>query len=677
MKDRQKKMLRLLLSQNDLFHLEDLAETFAIGKRTVSRDLDNIERWISLRGVQLERKPGQGIRVRTYEGTADELLELLNTPEGYIESLNPTIRKNLILLYLLYNNREIKIAEMASTFLISDTSVWNDLNLIEESLTRPTLSLHRHKGVGIQIRGEESQIRLEFLRLLTEIISAKTIIPYLYGLRTDSVNSLEMNQLRFFLEKLNFPSNRGILLKSLSITADELGYQFTMSGEAVLYFYLQMTLHRIKSGCLIEKDSPCSPELEKLAETVFPRIVERTFSGQLPRGEIKFLGLFMGVLETGTPPELRTLPVGLVKEKNIQDFTEKLISEFGWLDNHMYYLNDQVEAVLQITVSALVTRLRMGIPIWHGEWGDPEVSSGSEREKHRVLSELLKTYFGITAEKEDLDYLILYFQSLFFQEKTVPERTVRCLVCCFEGIGLASYLHSVLQKELDMLDVVESTAVFKIRQEYLETKNIELVLSTFPLSGITTPVIHISLPLDKAKLIEEVSRLLTRMSIAGRQEVRVPESRSSALDVPFEKIMDFIEDFSFLTMESTDEIDEIIEELAGRLTSDKRKKKQLAEDFRKREALGSWAFEEYETLVLHCKSVAINSPRAGIIDFPDESKNRMLFLVAPNPCPEGFRKLLSTITLSFMDNNRFRKALTQGGLSDMRRGLMDVYKEMV
>ncbi|MDC7222612.1 MAG: HTH domain-containing protein [Spirochaetales bacterium] len=677
MKDRQKKMLRLLLSQKDLFHLDDLAKTFSIGKRTVSRDLDSIERWLALKGARLDRKPGQGISVQTYGGTAEELLEVINTPVGYIESLDPTVRKNLILLYLLYNNREIKISEMAAAFLISDTSVWNDLNLIEKRLSRPTLALQRHKGVGIQLSGEESQIRLEFLQVLTELISARTIIPYLYSLKTDNVNSLEMNQLHYFMEKLNFPANRGTVLKALSALAKKRGYQYTMSGEAVLYFYLQLSVHRIKSGCLIEKEFPAHPAFMSLAENLLSGLVERIFSGILPKGEISFLALFMGVLETGSPPELTPVQMELVKEKPIQDFTADFIDCLSQLDNHMYYLNDKVESILYLTVSSLVTRLKYGIPLWHGEWGDTPGESEKKEEKRAVLCQLIEKHFGIIPGRKDLDYLILYFQSLFFQEKELPSHKIRCLVCCFEGIGLASYLQSILQKELDVLDVVESTAVFKIRQDYLEANRIELVISTFPLSGITTPVVNIALPLNKARLIEEITGLLDSLDLSNRPADIPRTPILNRREVPFDKIIQFIGGFSHLTMEYSDKMDLIIEDLAESLTDSEEKARCLARDFREREKLGTLSFEEYDTRVLHCKSSAVREPVAGVLEFTESSRKRMLFLAAPDPCPDGERKLLSLVTLSFLDNNRFREALTKGSLSEMRRVLMDVYKEII
>jgi hypothetical protein len=70
-------------------------------------------------------------------------------------------------------------------------------------------------------------------------------------------------------------------------------------------------------------------------------------------------------------------------------------------------------------------------------------------------------------------------------------------------------------------------------------------------------------------------------------------------------------------------------------------------------------------------------PRAGVICFKDENKPRMIFLAAPDPCPDYIRKMLSVITISFLENRSFRNSVISGGMSQIRKNLMDIYKELI
>jgi hypothetical protein len=51
-------------------------------------------------------------------------------------------------------------------------------------------------------------------------------------------------------------------------------------------------------------------------------------------------------------------------------------------------------------------------------------------------------------------------------------------------------------------------------------------------------------------------------------------------------------------------------------------------------------------------------------------------MVAPDPCPDSIRKMLSVITISFLENRSFRRAIMNGSQNEIRKNLMDIYKEL-
>ncbi|MDA3812086.1 MAG: HTH domain-containing protein [Spirochaetaceae bacterium] len=96
MKDRQKRILRFMLLNKGILQIDDLAEAFSIGRRTVSRDLDVLDKWLSLRGSRLERKQNHGIQVMIFGNDPQELLEVINKPDSFLETLSPSVRQKLI-----------------------------------------------------------------------------------------------------------------------------------------------------------------------------------------------------------------------------------------------------------------------------------------------------------------------------------------------------------------------------------------------------------------------------------------------------------------------------------------------------------------------------------------------------------------------------------------------------
>lgn len=670
-----------MLIHKGILLIDDLAETFSIGRRTVSRDLDVLDKWLSLRGARMERKQNQGIQVLCFSNSPEKLLEIINKPVDYIESLSPSVRQKLILLYLLFNNREIKIADIAHTFFISDTTVWNDLNNIEKSISNSSLFLERQKGVGIRMNGEESVIRLKFLSTLTEVFSSRTIIPYLYVLNEDSNSSLEINQFKLLIKRLKFPGSNGQIQNQITMINENLGYQFTMSGEALLYFYLQITIHRIKSSALIwnQQSFHCHNIFKSLAHSVLSNLLDQIFSGTVPEGEIQVLGLLLQVLEIGDLTTFQTNSFEEIISDQVKQLANNMINAFSKLDNRLYYLNSHLESVISLALASLILRIKHNIPYWHGEWGNSSSEGWNREQKEEILSRLIKDKYNLIVNKRDLENLLLYFHSLIITRRDIPEHKVRCLVCCFEGIGLASYLQSVLQREIKEINIVEATAVFKIRQQYIDKKGIELVLSTFPIKDLTTPVIQISLPIDKEKIKKDISNALNQ--IKKKESTKIYESDDIILksidEISFDEIMEFIQNFEMITLSDSEILLEIINKLSRHLTNSEKKSQELFISFTNRENLGPLYFEDYGLRVLHCKSSAVDKPRAGIIKFNNKNQSRIIYMIAPDPCPDHIRKMLSVITISFLENSSFRDSVLRRGINEVRKNLMDIYKDLI
>lgn len=679
MKERQKMMLRFMLINEKSLLIDDLADEFSIGRRTVSRDLDALDRWLSLRGSRLERKQNQGIKVLGFSNSPEELLTLINKPESYLETLSPNIRKKHILLYLLYNNREIKITDIAQTFYISDTSVWNDLNIIETEIAGQHLELLRLKGVGIKLLGDETSIRLKFITTLSEIFSAGAIVPYLYSIREDSQVSLEVNQFKLLMKRLNFPESNPIIHNLIQIISDKLGYRFTMSGEALLYFYLQLTFHRIKSEALISDSVGFTTlkQLDSISKSLLEELVSPIFSGEITRGEIKVLAQLLQVLEIGDITSVKTEIHKEIISKEIKKLTKDMIKEFSKIDNRLYYMNEHIESVISLALASLITRLTYNIPYWHGEWGNSSSEDWGREAKERVLSDLIQTNYNLIPQKGDLQNILLHFYSLVLNVKDLPRRRVRCLVCCFEGIGLASYLQSILQREVYSIKVIEATAVYKIQQEYLDKQNIELVISTFSLNHLTTPVIPISLPFNKSKLKQDIATAVIKIHEIEKEKPQPTVLIENKESIEFEDILNFIKNFDFFEFSDVKKHSDIIDMLSSKLSDNEQNNLELSVSLKKREDLGPLYFEEYGMRVLHCKSGTVDRPRAGVISFNDTNRPRLIFMVAPSPCPDNIRKMLSVITISFLENRVFRNSIIKGDLKLIRKNLMDIYKDLI
>ena len=679
MKERQNKILRFLLTNKDIVKIDEIASAFAIGKRTVSRDLDILEKWLSIRGVHLERKTNQGIRIIIFNDDNERILNLINSAESIIPEMDQADRQKFIILYILYHNREIKISEAANTFFVSDTCVWNDLNNIEKILEEQGITMLRQKGVGISCSGEESIIRLFFLKIFSELFSHKTLVNYLYSKDMENPESISVFKLKLFIKHFRITADKEGTFHLVSDAERKLGYRFTLSGEAFLYFYLITSGHRIRSGALIKDKLKSSPDIlyKEAAEMLLEDLAGDMISGGIPEYETDMLALILQSLEIGENISASSETIQNLVPERIRQFSIKLLAEMEKTDNDLYYLDNDFETILNLSTASLVLRLQNNIPHWHDDWGENLTDDEESRRIKKTILKLLDSELGLKADGSDIQHLLFHFKAAAIKGNSYRKDRIRCIIFCFEGIGLASYLYSTIKRDIKEIDIIESTAVYKFDQKYLDSNNIDLVISTFHISSIKTPIVQLSLPLEKEKVKEDILKAL--LEINKRRDSTVPaleQTEGIGNYLPVDEVLSFIQDFTVFEIDKPVEIEKTIKIIIQNLHGQIKSGKILEKAFLKREKLGPLFLEEFNIRMLHCKSSAVIRPCGGIIRYKKADKERekeIIFLAAPDPCPEDIRKMLSEITISTLENSKFRESLINDDIAGIRKKLLSVY----
>ena len=694
MKDRQKRMLRFLLNAENNLRIEEIAAACGVGRRTVSRDLDLLESWLSLRGARLERKTNKGVRVINYGKDPAELLALINTPESYYSDLTPEQRQNFILLYMISHSREMKIAEVALTFFISDTCVWNDLAQIEERIDGSGLILQRMKGVGVRILGDEKTLRMTFLRVFAEVFSTKVIIPYIYCVRERQVPELEMNKLNLLLENLNITGDRDTLFPLVTLAEELLDVKFTVSAESFLYFYLMLAGRRIQSGCTVHEPVPpdCHDHYRGAASLVLKKLTWKTMSGPIPSGEIDLLCLLFQVCEWGDLRTGRWDQVSPYIPERALHAGQKLISVMEEQRSEQYYLDSGLEKTVSAALAALSLRKKHRIPQWYDDWEGPGAGDFPGPRTEEAVRNLLREGLGIEGDRQDIRTLFFLFLAAEINPHQFLRHKIRCLICCFEGIGLASYLYSIIRHDAPELDIVEATAVYNFDQRYLDLNRIDLVISTFPIADLDTSLLIVPLPLDRKTLQHAIDGAVGRIRRGDVRRITLPpilEEEKRELSV--NHVLGFIGNFTVSRWCGPIRLKEVIRRIAEEAAPDRKAISIIEKDIQRREDLGSLILPEYGIRIFHCKSSAVQEARAGLFQIKPEAPGvpsgealgetppltLMIYLVAPDPCPENIRLMLSALNVALMERPLLREILSRGDEERVRLGLFDLYHSLL
>lgn len=126
---RQKELIDVMLQQEHFQTVDFFANKLGVSKRTIHSELKSIEPYINSSGKFLEKKRGVGIALKDLKEIGTEQ-DIENTFDEY----SLVMRRIKIMEMLLFNQETISFNQLSDQFLVSKTSIRNDLTLIMKIL---------------------------------------------------------------------------------------------------------------------------------------------------------------------------------------------------------------------------------------------------------------------------------------------------------------------------------------------------------------------------------------------------------------------------------------------------------------------------------------------------------------------------------------------------------------
>lgn len=200
-------ILFLLLNAGKPIPAAKLAEQLQISKRTIFRELDNVE--ISLRkyGLKLERKSRTGFELTGDTQDKQRLLEELQQSDHF-DPRNREERQQKLILAMMKEDELQKLFYYADMLKVSEPTISKDLETLEEWFQRQNILLLRRAGFGVGLVYKEEDYRKALLAYASKYQDHSFIDSEIYDKITYIVNSTGKN----IMDKLTRYSVRNFLL---------------------------------------------------------------------------------------------------------------------------------------------------------------------------------------------------------------------------------------------------------------------------------------------------------------------------------------------------------------------------------------------------------------------------------------------------------------------------------
>lgn len=660
--NRQMKIIQILLNTGDYISASSMSDQLNVSRRTVLREIGDIEKWLNAHDVQLKKLTGKGMCL---EGSETQMITLKGLLETEVVDViySPSDRQRKIMLELLNATEPKKIYYFSSSLKVSEATISYDLDKIEKWLASWQLALLRKPGYGVVVEGQESNFRKAIMQLFNDYFDRGEL---LYLVKDDYIDSETLHKKTSIRQTLlDVVGYRFLETVETAVKASDVLEQYPLADNAYasLIIHLSMVVKRLSEGGKIHFDSKKLDEIKDSREfalgSKIADQVSEVFGISIPEEEIGYIALHIqgSRLRVSKPHELEIR----VQNYEVIYFVEKLIKEVEVITGYMLVENQQLLSGLVNHFGPALARMRQGIEIKNPLKEEMQSRYALYFNSVKSAIGVIESPLGIKVPDDEIAYLTMHFAAAVESIKQVAARPWRVAVVCSTGIGSSKLLEARLNKQFKQMNVVAVLSLGEISE--CDKLSIDMIISTIQLKAATVPYVVVS-PLLVDEDVRRVENALNNQAPLRAAEETIDQTINytqllGEIAMITEASLQLLNNFFMLPCDS-DDIEEMIY-CAAQFIDITGNPELLADAFRAREAKGSTYFDQKKGRLIHCQSEVTHEVYFGFVLTPTEQYAAVM--VGYKKLNVHIRQLLGQISLNLMDNARWLEAVKSNDLS--------------
>lgn len=594
----QKLIDRLLTLPQGWVTAAMLAESIGVSRRTVLRELPSVEQWIAAAGYRFVRSPGQGLLLDEPPARREQMRALLNDSTVYAE-LPRRQRRQKLLGMLLQVREPMKTAALARELLVSESTLAADLDEIGQWVSSYAVTLHRRPGVGVWLKGEKLSCRRAAAALLQSSLTEEELQAVLRG---------------------NFAAD-GAFAALLNTKIAERVWQ-------VLQQFEQKEKLRLPDAGFLTLAIHCTLAVQQLREqggssaAVHPpenaaqrlgAALGQAFGLTLPTEEVQYLEQYLAAYITGDDGEKWG-----AGEMHLRHLTGRLISEVerAMRVNFSGYvsLRDNLFTHLRPMLLRVREQIHMDNPQLDTIQREyPQLWAATRAACDTVEMELALPHIP----DSEAAYLAMHFGAVLEQNGALRQ-AARVVVACPLGMSSSRFLASRIEGEFPTLKVDGCCSVRELDPEQLHSRGIDLVIATVPLE-LAYPSITVNPALlepDRALLRDAVQRLNGTVRAGTPAEPSAASAAEGGLRYTYRLTRSMVQMLDHLCIRTVCKPvsrQGLIDAASRLFCPNEAASRLVAQQLRRREAMGDTYIKPLFALLLHCRTKAVSDCRFGYL----------------------------------------------------------------
>ena len=449
---------------------DSLARRFGVGPKTIMNDIRDLNRSLS-GAASIELDTG---RYRLFIIDRDGFSRIREELFERIESFNlPSNRHGYIFRRLVQQSGPLLIDDLVEEMSIGRSTVIGDLGRLKAQLAPYALRIAGIPNVGIELLGDELQVRLFVLENMFEAVYAD------YPLDDEFVEVIEDAAADYHLD---------------GATTESFTRWFTVMIDRVL---TEHGLTALPGRYLALTTTPAFALADGVVNAVGRRI-----QMSIPSGESIFLALPIAGMRTPTDSRaLEQFPSGTENEALVQKILDRIDAE---MDLHVPANALLKEFVHHITF--MQNRMKYQVYVKDVALGDIEREYPVAFLMARVARRVIEQETSLRVVDDELGFIASYFQVFLEEQQVHREPRYRVAIVSTAGIVPARLIQVQLQKVMSGKTEYQILALDAAVPAVLD--GFDLVVTTAWSELVTTtPIIELSEFFDNREILGRLTRL--------------------------------------------------------------------------------------------------------------------------------------------------------------------------
>lgn len=693
MTTRKKEILNRLCSEYDYITISNIAQDVDVSSRTVLRELEGIDEWLEAEGVYLDKKTGVGIRLSCSLQKREELMELIDHANS-IKTFTPLERQTIIASELLQANQPIKLYYLTKILNVSEGTISNDLDKLEEWVNVYNLNLIRKPGLGVYIEGREKHKRRAIINLIYENVEEKQLLNFVQENITKSPEVLGSIEIKTRNRLLNLIDKETIrkLEELIYAAEEEMGYKLADSAYVGLIVHLALAIKRIKNNEKVVMDKEFLQELSKNPEFITARKlsfdISDFFNIDIHEDEIGYITMhLMGSKNRGNVTKNDKAAIGNFElVKLAREMIKIAEAETGSFIGN----NEKLLMGLVNHLEPAIKRLKMKMDIRNPLLQEIKTLYPYLLEISSRCAKVLEDYLGMKLPESEIAYIAMHLGTVIEKKEIIPQPRYRVAVACPSGIGTSKLLATRIEREYDNIQVVDVISSIRLEESWLKQEEIDFIISTISIENSSMPVIVVNpllLKEDKEHIHETIKKILTKPKEKKKETLKLKDKLLQIHNYS-EGIIQVLDNF-FLETLKVDGIEELIDIVSSRNVNEEINQKKLKRDLLSREEKGGTLISDKGLSLLHCRSASVEELHFGAVRLTNplsyfnsrgkkEAINLVVVMIAPENSKQAHLEVISEVSKMIIDKPNFvellRENLKDEAYLEISNCLNDFYK---